>query len=281
MEQLMGVALTGQVTAGDSKSEENKLTKYNNLYDRLRKKRDELLILLHQRKFMIQYEKVLQDQNDEVLQTVKSELQDDQFMSLDKKDDAAATQKRDKLIDEVIEILKNRGTNFKKPKGAFVKLVEEYMEEVDLETVEQNQTESARILTAIKKKHQTFQNGISVTKQICEQCSSQSLFHLIYKVLVDEVEEALPNVDGFEKRIQEVAKEISQEKARVAEEEKEAADAEVEYQKLLKQREEEDAKDAEQENEEGEEKPKKDPIVKKEVVVTPITGEQIKDFMKS
>lgn len=277
----MGVALTGQVTAGDSKSEENKLTKYNNLYDRLRKKRDELLILLHQRKFMIQYEKVLQDQNDEVLQTVKSELQDDQFMSLDKKDDAAATQKRDKLIDEVIEILKNRGTNFKKPKGAFVKLVEEYMEEVDLEIVEQNQTESARILTAIKKKHQTFQNGISVTKQICEQCSSQSLFHLIYKVLVDEVEEALPNVDGFEKRIQEVAKEISQEKARVAEEEKEAADAEVEYQKLLKQREEEDAKDAEQENEEGEEKPKKDPIVKKEVVVTPITGEQIKDFMKS
>ena len=87
MEQIMGVALAGDVAAGDSKSEEKKLAKYNNLYDRLRKKRDELLILLHQRKFMIQNEKVLAESNDDILQTIKSQLQDDQFINMNKKDD--------------------------------------------------------------------------------------------------------------------------------------------------------------------------------------------------
>ena len=201
MEQIMGVALAGEVAAGDSKSEEKKLAKYNNLYDRLRKKRDELLILLHQRKFMIQNEKVLAESNDDILQTIKSQLQDDQFINMNKKDDTTVASKRDKFIDEVVEILKRQGTEFKGPKSAYIQLFEENMEGGDIEAVEKNQSESSRVLAAINKKRQALQKGLSVTKQVCEQCSSQSLFHLVYKVLLDELEEALPNVAGLEPKL--------------------------------------------------------------------------------
>lgn len=65
------------------------------MYDRLRKKRDELLILLHQRQFMIQNEKVLSESNDDLFEMIKTELQEDQFINMNKKDDAAVAKKRD------------------------------------------------------------------------------------------------------------------------------------------------------------------------------------------
>ena len=76
------------------------------------------------------------------------------------------------------------------------------MGEVNIETAEQNQTESAKAITAIIKKRETMQKEISVNKQICDQCSAQSLFHLVYKVLLDEVEEALPEVADLESKLQ-------------------------------------------------------------------------------
>lgn len=78
------------------------------------------------------------------------------------------------------------------------------MGEVDIDTAERNQTESTRVITAIIKRHEAMQKGISVNKQICNQCSAQSLFHLVYKVLLEEVEEALPNVAGLESKLQEI-----------------------------------------------------------------------------
>lgn len=121
------------------------------------------------------------------------------------------------------------------------------MGQVGIEAAEENQMESARVITAIIKRREAMQKGISVTKQICDQCSAQSLYHLVYKVLLDEVEEALPNIAGLESKLQEIAAQISQEKARVAEEEKQAADAEADYAKRLKARAEEDRKEAEEE----------------------------------
>ena len=38
---------------------------------------------------MIQNEKVLAESNDDILQTIKSQLQDDQFINMNKKDDTA------------------------------------------------------------------------------------------------------------------------------------------------------------------------------------------------
>ena len=100
-----------------------------------------------------------------------------------------------------MEILKRQGTEFKGPKSAYIQLFEENMEGADIEAVEKNQSESSRVLAAINKKRQALQKGLSVTKQVCEQCSSQSLFHLVYKVLLDELEEALPNVAGLEPKL--------------------------------------------------------------------------------
>lgn len=77
-------------------------------------------------------------------------------MNLNKKDDAALAKKRDQFIDEVIEILKRQGTVFKSPKSAFIELFEQNMEEPDIKSVDQNQSESAKVLTAVNKKRETL-----------------------------------------------------------------------------------------------------------------------------
>lgn len=55
---------------------------------------------------MIQNEKVLSESNDDIFEMIKTQLQDDQFINLNKKDDTAVAKRRDQLIDEVVEILK-------------------------------------------------------------------------------------------------------------------------------------------------------------------------------
>lgn len=74
---------------------------------------------------MIQNEKVLSEPNDdELFEMIKSQLQDDQFINMNKKDDAAVAKKRDQFIDEVIQILKRQGTEFKGPISAYTQLFE-------------------------------------------------------------------------------------------------------------------------------------------------------------
>lgn len=57
MKELLGVSLLTDLTSFN-KTEEKKLQKYNNLYDRLRKKQNELEMLFAQRKFAMHFEAV-------------------------------------------------------------------------------------------------------------------------------------------------------------------------------------------------------------------------------
>jgi hypothetical protein len=57
MRELIGVSLLTDI-ASLNKNEQKKLQKYDNLYDRLRKKKNELEMLLTQRKFAVHFESV-------------------------------------------------------------------------------------------------------------------------------------------------------------------------------------------------------------------------------
>ena len=85
MKNVVGQALLTDIKEDPNKSELKKLAKYNNLYDRLRKKKDELTLLFEQRKYLATYQKAQKEHKLHVNDKVLKFLEDGKLMEFDEK----------------------------------------------------------------------------------------------------------------------------------------------------------------------------------------------------